>query len=66
VAPARRRAVFNGEWREIDVWERSGLGVGSRLRGPAVVELTGSTLVVRPDWQATVDEVGTLNLERQR
>jgi hypothetical protein len=31
-----------------------------------VVELTGSTLVVRPDWQATVDEVGTLNLERQR
>jgi N-methylhydantoinase A len=66
VAPARRRAIFNGEWREIDVWERSGLGVGSRLRGPAVVELTGSTLVVRPDWQATVDEVGTLNLERQR
>jgi N-methylhydantoinase A len=65
-APTRRRAGFDGGWREIDVWERSDLGTGSKLRGPAVVEFTESTLVVRPDWQATVDGVGTLNLERHR
>jgi len=65
-APTRRRASFDGGWREIDVWERSDLGTGSKLRGPAVVEFTESTLVVRPDWQATVDGVGTLNLERHR
>jgi N-methylhydantoinase A len=65
-APTRRRASFDSDWREIDVWERSDLGTGSKLRGPAVVEFTESTLVVRPDWQATVDGVGTLNLERHR
>jgi N-methylhydantoinase A len=64
--PTRRRASVDGGWREIDVWERSDLGTSSTLRGPAVVEFTDSTLVVRPGWQATVDEVGTLNLVRHR
>jgi N-methylhydantoinase A len=64
--PTRRGASFDGRWREIEVWKRSDLGVGSELRGPAVVEFTESTLVVRPEWRARVDEVGTLNLERQR
>src|SRR5512133_2040344 len=34
-APTRRRASFDSDWREIDVWERSDLGTGSKLRGPA-------------------------------
>ncbi len=36
------------------------------LHGPAVVEFAESTLLVRPGWRATVDEVGTLVLERRR
>ena len=34
----------------------------SRSRGPAVVEFAESTCLVRPGWQGTVDEVGTLVL----
>ncbi|HEV8425093.1 MAG TPA: hydantoinase/oxoprolinase family protein [Actinomycetes bacterium] len=63
---ARRRAIFDGTWRDIDVYQRADLGAGAKLRGPVVVEFAESTLVVRPSWQATVDGVGTLILERQR
>jgi N-methylhydantoinase A len=63
---ARRTASFDGGWQEVDVYDRADLGVGSELQGPAVVEFAESTLLVRPSWQATVDEVGTVHLERQR
>ena len=62
----RRRASFDGGWQVIDVYDRAHLGVGSKFQGPAVVEFAESTLLVRPSWQATVDEVGTVHLERQR
>jgi N-methylhydantoinase A len=65
-SPSRRRACVDGGWQELDVYDRGALGVGSELEGPAVVEFTESTLLVRPGWRATVDEIGTLNLERRR
>jgi N-methylhydantoinase A len=63
--PGRRRAGFDGDWLEVDVWRRADLGAGSGIRGAAVVELAESTVLVRPGWQGTVDRVGTLVLERQ-
>jgi N-methylhydantoinase A len=63
--PGRRRAGFDGEWQEVDVWRRADLGAGSKLEGPAVVELAESTVLLRPGWRGTVDDVGTLVLERQ-
>ncbi len=63
--PGRRRAGFDGDWLEVDVWRRSDLGAGSGIRGAAVVEFAESTVLVRPGWQGTVDRVGTLVLERQ-
>jgi N-methylhydantoinase A len=65
-SPRRRPACVDGGWRELDVHDRGALGVGSELDGPAVVEFAESTLLVRPGWRATVDEIGTLNLERRR
>jgi N-methylhydantoinase A len=65
-APARRRASFDGGWREVDVHNRADLGAGSEIKGPAVVEFAESTLVIRPRWTATVDEIGTLHLEHRR
>jgi N-methylhydantoinase A len=41
-------------------------GPGSELTGPAVVELAESTVLVAPGWSASVDETGTVVLERQR
>jgi N-methylhydantoinase A len=63
--PGRRRAGFDGDWLEVDVWRRADLGAGSGIRGAAVVEFAESTVLVRPGWQGTVDRVGTLVLERQ-
>jgi N-methylhydantoinase A len=65
-SPSRRRARLDGGWQEVDVYDRATLGVGSELQGPAVVEFAESTLLVRPGWRASVDEIGTLNLERRR
>jgi N-methylhydantoinase A len=61
----RRRAGFDGDWREVDVVQRADLGAGSAVHGPAVVEFAESTLLVRPGWGGTVDEAGALVLERQ-
>lgn len=61
-APSRRRANFDGAWTEVDVHARAAMGVGSRVKGPAIVELSQATCVVRPGWEGAVDEVGTLVL----
>jgi N-methylhydantoinase A len=63
--PGRRRAGFDRDWHEVDVWRRADLGAGSSLDGPAVVEFAESTVLLRPGWRGTVDEVGTLVMERR-
>jgi N-methylhydantoinase A len=60
----RRRASFDGDWREVDVVHRADLGAGSAVNGPAVVEFAESTLLVRPGWRGTVDQAGAVVLER--
>ena len=60
----RREANFDGEWREVPVFDRERMGEGSEVSGPAIVEFKESTCVVRPGWGGTVDGVGTLVLER--
>ena len=62
--PARREISVDGEWREVDVLDRSALGAGSKVEGPAVVEFAEATCVVRLGWSGAIDEVGTLVLER--
>jgi N-methylhydantoinase A len=62
--PGRRRAGFDGDWLDVDVWRRADLGAGSTIQGAAVVELAESTVLVRPGWRGTVDQAGTLLLER--
>lgn len=59
-----RRVNVDGDWREIDVWQRDRLGAGSRVRGPAIVEMAEATAVVRPGWEGGIDERGMLVLER--
>jgi N-methylhydantoinase A len=61
----RREANFDGEWREVPIFDRERMGEGSEVSGPAIVEFRESTCVVRPGWSGAVDEVGTLVLERE-
>ncbi|MDP8950049.1 MAG: hydantoinase/oxoprolinase family protein [Actinomycetota bacterium] len=62
---SRRAANFDGEWVEVPVLDRSKMGVGSEVEGPAVIEFAESTCVVRLGWSGKIDEAGTLILERE-
>ena len=58
-----RRANFDGDWQEVPVLRRAGMGEGFEVDGPAIVELAEATCVVRPGWSGAVDAAGTLVLE---
>ena len=60
-----RETVFDGETVETAVYERTTLGAGSEVEGPAILEFTETTCVVRPGWRGLVEEHGTLVLERR-
>ena len=54
----------DGEWTEAPVLDRARMGRGSRVEGPAIVDLAEATCVVRPGWVGEVDARGTIVLER--
>jgi N-methylhydantoinase A len=58
--PGSRPVYFDGEYRDTPVFARGSLPAGFTLRGPAVVEEFGSTTVVFPGQQLTVDPHGIL------
>jgi N-methylhydantoinase A len=62
VPKSERAAYFGREagWRRCPVFARSGLGVGVELRGPALVEEPGATIVLYPGHVARVDGLGNL------
>ena len=60
---SERSVYFDEHWRETPVYDRNGLAVDATVEGPAIVEGHESTLVVRPNWTATVDPQGTIVLE---
>ncbi len=62
-AARRRDVLFGGELRETPVFERGQIPVGASFDGPAIVESTESTIVVKPGWRAAMDKRGTLTLE---
>ncbi|HEX2810055.1 MAG TPA: hydantoinase/oxoprolinase family protein, partial [Kineosporiaceae bacterium] len=64
-ATGRRPVLLDGGWHHAQVFDRAGMGAGSPVRGPAVVEFAEATCLVRPGWNGTVDEVGTLILRRE-
>jgi N-methylhydantoinase A len=55
-----RRVYFDGGFRDTPVFARASLAAGSKLDGPAIVEEFGSTTVVFPGQQLTVDRHGIL------
>jgi N-methylhydantoinase A len=59
-----RRANFDGDWSEVPVYRRAGMGEGFEVEGPAIVEFAEATCVVRPGWSGAVDAAGTLVLSK--
>jgi len=61
--PVERRDAFFGDGsRETPVYDRESVPAGTALDGPAIYEGGESTVVVPPEWRATVDEQGTIEL----
>ncbi|MBA2536821.1 MAG: hydantoinase/oxoprolinase family protein, partial [Actinobacteria bacterium] len=63
-AVERRRTSFEGDWVDVAVFDRTRLGAGSDVDGPAIVEFPEATCVVRPEWRGRIDDAGTLVLQR--
>lgn len=57
-----RRVRFNGEWLETPVL-RGEPAAGAEAEGPVIFELPETTLAVPPDWEASVDEYGTIRTD---
>jgi N-methylhydantoinase A len=66
-APRSRRSVhFDNGWVDTPVHDRDDLGVGTILRGPAVIDEMSATTLVSAGWTVRVDGSGNLILESVR
>jgi len=61
----RREVLVDGGLVHAAVLDRTRMGRGSRVPGPAVVEFPEATCLVRPGWSGVVDDFGTLVLTRE-
>jgi N-methylhydantoinase A len=64
-AVGTRRVLLDVGEVDATVHDRTLMGPGSAVTGPAVVEMPEATCLVRPGWAGQVDEVGTLVLRRE-
>jgi N-methylhydantoinase A len=58
------REVFFDDWTATKVYERSRLGAGDVVEGPAVLEEFSSTVPLHPGFRAAVDRFGNLLITR--
>jgi N-methylhydantoinase A len=58
-----REVYFDGQYRDVPVYERSSLGIGASFQGPAIVEQTDTTVVVEPGMSVSLDEFDNLVLD---
>jgi N-methylhydantoinase A len=58
----RRRVYFGAArgWIDTPVYRRSGLGAGSVVSGPALIEEMSSTIAIAPGRRAEVDRIGNI------
>jgi 5-oxoprolinase (ATP-hydrolysing) len=63
--PAGEVPVFlSSEWRNIPVWERDKIALGTKLEGPALIVESHATTVVEVGWRAEVTAERNLVLTR--
>jgi N-methylhydantoinase A len=59
------RSVYFDDWTDTPIYDRSRLGVGDIVPGPAIIEEFGSTVPVHPGFSAEVDRHGNLRMVRR-
>jgi N-methylhydantoinase A len=64
-SPKGERPIFRaGKWLTAGVYDRSALGAGDRITGPAIIEQDDTTTVLLRGWSARADVLGNIHLER--
>jgi N-methylhydantoinase A/oxoprolinase/acetone carboxylase beta subunit len=66
VARSHEHVYLAGRSHRVPIYERGALGIGQRLRGPAVVTEYSATVLVQAGWVLHVDERLNLRMERSR
>jgi N-methylhydantoinase A len=61
---SERQIYLDGAWRRVPVLARASLAPAASVIGPAIVEFPEATCLIRSGWRGTIDDVGTLTLER--
>lgn len=61
----QRDVLLEGARIRADVFDRNLMGRGTLVTGPALVEFSESTCLVRPGWTGVVDGAGTLVLTHE-
>ena len=62
---SNRDVRFDRTWHRTAIHDRSDLGMGSTLGGPAIINETSATTVVPPAFETSVDGYGNLILRRR-
>jgi 5-oxoprolinase (ATP-hydrolysing) len=63
--PAGEVSVFlSGQWRNISVWERDKMALGTKLEGPALIVESHATTVLEVGWRAEISPERNLVLTR--
>lgn len=60
----QQRVFLQGEWRQVDLYDRESLSMGNRIAGPAVIAGPHNAMLLLTGWQADVCQDGTLLVDR--
>jgi len=55
---------FDGNYYETPIYDRTELAAGNEIAGPAIVVEDDSTIIIQPDYTATVDQYANLEISR--
>jgi N-methylhydantoinase A len=63
-----RKAIFDasGKATKTPIYDGEKLGAGAKVSGPAIIEEVTTTIVVEPEWTATLDATGSYVITRKR
>jgi len=55
---------FDGNYYDTPIYDRTELAAGNEIAGPAIVVEDDSTIIIQPDYTATVDRYANLEISR--
>jgi len=55
---------FDGNYYDTPIYDRAELAAGNEISGPAIVVEDDSTIIIQPDYTATVDQYANLEISR--